>query len=255
MLCRERRGGDRGFTLLEMMIATAIIAAVIGLSMILLHQASSTTRVNMLQTHYEGRLQEALDDITMRIIETSPGKVSLFAYDLDGQRHTAITFPSARGMDGNYVLVDEMGIVSAVPHWQCIVVYAYHGGMVRRYEDYTPRSYTNVAYVTNVGAATMDVWDGSTTIQFNLDGTPMNANQKIEPILDQARRLFAHEEQEVGDPQVPPNPPDLLPVPPIYESLNPPLNLVIEAEIQVGIRGRETLVVRLDTSVLARNQN
>jgi len=257
MYRRGAKKGERGFSLFEMMLATAIMAVILGISLIVLKRANEEASVVMLQTFYESRLQTALDDVTMRVVESNPAKISLHAYDMDGRRHTAIVFPTARDRDDHFVLRNVLGMITPTPQWQCLVMYAYSGGFVRRYVDYTPRDYTNIAYLDGITGTQFRVWDGSQFIFFNRDGTPVNANQQVQVILNSARRIFATMSRAAGEPQAPPSAPDVLPGYPdnIYLAVDPPVNLLLEAEVPVAHRPGTTIVVTLDTSVLARNQN
>jgi prepilin-type N-terminal cleavage/methylation domain-containing protein len=254
----DMRNGDGGFTLLELMIVTGIIATVIGLSMVMLKQAGDDARMNILMSHYESRLQTALDDIVMHAIETNPSKMSLYAYDEDGQRHAVITFPTARDVDDQYALFGPGGVVTPTPQWQALVVYAYSRGSIYRYMDFTARDYTNIAYVTAITANTITVFDGSALIMFNRDGTPRNANQRVWKLLEHASRLFAFVPAKPGDPpesQMPPDPQYVLPAVPRYDPLDPPVSLLLQATVPIEHSKGTAVVISLDTSVLARNQN
>jgi prepilin-type N-terminal cleavage/methylation domain-containing protein len=246
---------NSGFTLLELMIVTAIIATVIGLSMVMLKQAGDDARTNILMSHYESRLQTTLDDIVMHSIESSSTKMSLYAYDRDGKRHTVIVFPTARDRDDEYIFTGVGGVPSPTPVWQALVVYAYSNGSIYRYMDFTPRVYTNRPYVQNIDNTTITVYDGTKDIYFNLDGTPRNANQTVWKVLDHASSLLAFMPQSDDPPynQEPPGQGALTTR--RYDIYRQPVNLRVEAEVPIEHREGATIVISLGTGVLTRNQN
>lgn len=217
---------EKGLTIVEMMIATAVAGAVILISIFTVTSAARSARFNIVHSHYESRLQTALDDVAMYVLESRPSLVTFHPYVRDGRNQTALAFPTARNRQGNYVLMDAGGNVSATPLWQAMVVYAYADGMVRRYMDFSPRSYGSPISVVSVGETQMRLSDGTV---FNLDGTPVNANQLIMPVLDNARR---------------------------FEAVSAvPVQLRVEAGVVVDEVGEEVFIVTLDTGILARNHN
>lgn len=259
---------NKGFTLVELMIATAVIATVIGLSMVILKQASDSAAEITVQAHHENRLQEALSDMVMRAVESNPSRVTLFGYDeADGTRQGIIVFPTARDADDDFRYVDATGNIVVTPQWQGLVIYAVSNNALYRYIDYNFRTYTNAAYVRQIDATTITVYDGAGDITLNRDGTPANAGQNVTKLLDNVKHLFAYYEVLLD-----PGPPPVYEhYPPFvgeegshsewvasgtrYENVEPPVHLEIEVEIPVEHRAGQTLVISLDTSVLARNQN
>ena len=217
---------DRGLTIIEMMIATAVAGVVILISIFSVTSAARSARFNIVHSHYESRLQTALDDVSMYLLESRPSLVSFYPYSRDGRNQTAIVFPTARNRQGNYVLMDEDGNVSGTPLWQAIAVYAYSDGMVRRYMDFRPRSYGSPISVVSMDEEQMRLSDGTT---FNLNGKPLNANQQSWPILDNARRFEAQ---------------DAVPV-----------QLTVEAGVVVDHVADQVFIITLDTGILARNHN
>jgi hypothetical protein len=162
----------------------------------------------------------------MYLLESRPSLVAFYTYTRDGRNQTAISFPTARNRQGNYVLMDADGNVFGTPLWQAVCVYAYADGMVRRYMDFSPRSYGSPISVISIDETQMRLSDGTV---FNLDGTPLNANQAIWPLLDNARRFEAQ---------------DAIPV-----------QLTVEAGVVVDQVADEVFIVTLDTGILARNHN
>ena len=215
-----------GFTIIELMIALAAAGIVVAASLVAMTRIHDDAGLSTAYWQCESRLQMALDDVSTYLLETRPSLVSFYTYNRDGRQHTAISFPTARDRDGNFVLRDENGAVAAVPHWQGIVVYAYADGFVRRYIDYSERSYSSPVSITNITSTQIILNDGT---RFNLDGTPRNSNQRVMTVLDHARRFVAEN--------------------------TTPIHLIMEAEIVLTRPPQQTYVITLDTGILARNNN
>jgi len=149
----SRGRNSAGYNLLEVIIASTIFALVIAMVMGMLGRAVGSAQMDLNQTHVEDQVQNAVDRIIQDLKETSPAKVSFFQFAEDGRSHTAIAFPCARDLTDNFIY-KVAGDVQQRPVWQCIRVYCYvgepgiNGGWIRRYDDHSPRSYTNPISVT-----------------------------------------------------------------------------------------------------------
>lgn len=214
-----------GMTLIEVTIATAVLGVLIAMFFTSLRTTTDAARMVMANAYYEARLQYALDEVTRDLLETRPSLVTFYVYARDGLDHTAICFPTARDRNLNYVLRDATGQVSATPLWQGIIVYAYANGFVRRYADYTPRSYGSAINITSIDANQITLQDGT---RFNLNGSE-TANQRIDTILDHARRFEA--------------------------TAGTPIMLTMEASVEVEQVRNHVFVITLNTGVVGRNNN
>lgn len=222
--CHRRR--ETGFTIMEMMIAIAVAGVIFALSLVATTNIHDTAGLSTVYWSYESRLQRALDDVSFYLLESRPSLVSFYTYERDGLEHTAIVFPTARNRSGTFVFQDEHGDVWATPLWQAIVVYAYADGIVRRYMDFSPRSYSSPFTVMDITDTEIVLSDGT---RFNLNGVPKDNSQQVFPVLDQARRFVAED--------------------------TVPIHLVIEAALTIERPPAQTFIITLDTGILARNYN
>jgi prepilin-type N-terminal cleavage/methylation domain-containing protein len=248
--------GAAGFTLLEVVIASSIFALLICLLMGMLGRAMGSTEMDVRQTLTEDQVQNAVDDIIQDLKETSPAKVTFFQFVDDGRTQTAITFPCARSETNDFVFTVS-GQVQYQPVWQCVRVYCFVsepnmlGGWIKRYDDYSVRSYTNPITVSNITASTITLSDGTT---FNRGG-PAKADQKIVTVPG---RFFQMESAVPADegPTDFTMDPDLIDFAVVDQEIRP-LRLTIRSEVEhqyPGLAGG-TVVTTLTNEVLSRNRN
>ncbi len=245
-----------GYNLLEVVIASSIFGLLIAMLMGMFGRAMGSAEMDLNQTHIEGQVQDAVDRIIQDLKETTPAKVTFYQFVEDGRAQTAFAFPCARDQNDSFIYRSG-GAVQNQPVWQSIRVYCYitqpgiNGGFIRRYDDYTLRSYTNSISVTNITATTITLSDGT---KFQRDGT-VAANQKIlvlgglfvqleaaVPVMEEAVD-FAIDPDLIEDA--------------IQDQEVRPLRLTIRSEVAHRFPGLVggSVVTTLTNEVLSRNRN
>jgi type II secretory pathway pseudopilin PulG len=248
-----------GHTLLEVLIASSVLALLICLLMGMLGRAMGSAEMDMAQTYAEENVQNAVDRMIDDLKETSPAKVTFYQFAEGGRPQTALVFPCARDMGGSFVY-KQGGAVQPQPVWQSVKVYCYAPepgctwGYVRKYEDFKPRSYTNPISVTSVTSTKIILSDGT---QFNRDGTE-GPSQRIKPLAGQFVQLEAGlpapgtvEEGAAFEVD-----PELIEQA-IQDQTVRPLRLTVRSELQnryPGLSGT-TVITTLTNEVLSRNRN
>jgi len=248
-----------GFTLLEVVIATSIFALLICLVMGMLERAMGSAAMDMEQTYVEDQVQNAVDTVIADLKETSPAKVTFYQFVEGGRGQTALALPSARNLTGSFIY--KIGTaVQPQPVWQCVRVYCYvpqstgDWGEIKRFEDYSPRSYTNQVAVTNVTANEVILSDGT---RFNRRG-PQKANQRVVTLFGRFVQLEAGlpapgavEEGAAFevDPELVENG--------VQDQNIRPLRLTVRSEVAhkyPGLAG-SSVITTLTNEVLSRNRN
>lgn len=229
-----RTGRDgAGFTLMEVMFTSAILAIVMVICLAFLVQTTDVTSMDAVQTYAENQVQEAADEIVRDLKEAAPALCSFYHFPTASPVDTAICFPSARdqtGRDGNFVYT-RSGEVQPYPVWQCIQVYCRApNGKLFRFRDYTAtRDYTFAITVTSVTDTTITLSDGTT---FNRVGTA-GANQTVRELSG----IFTQ----------------------VKTQGTSPVQLIVSSTVQhkaTSLRGKgSTVVTTLTNEALCRNQN
>jgi prepilin-type N-terminal cleavage/methylation domain-containing protein len=248
--------GQAGYTLLEVVIASSIFALLIALIMGMLGRAMGSAEMDLSQTFVEDQVQNAVDSIIDDLKETSPAKVTFYQFAENGRPQTAICFPSARDVNGQFIY-KVAGQVQSSPVWQCVRVYCFcpggggNGGWIRRFEDYSLRSYTNPISVTSVTTTQIKLSDGTI---FQRNGTS-SGNQRMTTVPG----YFVQMESAVPADEGPADftlDPDLVEFA-IQDQELRPLRLTIRAEVEhkyPTLRGG-SVITTLTNEVLSRNRN
>ena len=232
-----RAAAPKGMTLLETIIATTIFAAMIVSALGLLSQVVNTADTDMAQTFAEDQVQNAADAIVMDLKETSPQLCSFYSFTEDGRQQTAIVFPCARNQNGRFIYKNGTA-VSPVPIWQSVRIYCYAGdpaagrddGFIFRYDDYSPRSYTNPITVTQLTDSQIRLSDGTV---FSRQGA-LSANQRRTILPGRFIALWAERDATTGKIR---------------------MNVQSRFRQKGGPVGRENITVTLSNEVLSRNRN
>lgn len=239
MFCGTAR--CRGFSLLEVTIATAVLGLLMLMCLSFLSTASLLYGVDTAQTDMEAKLQTHLDEVVLELKETSPSLVSTYDFNdgPDNVDQTAIVFPSARSKDSDSFVFEKSGEVQTIPVWQGIVVYAFYGattgkpGSLVRYVNYsTTRDYTAAITIKSITSSTITLSD-NTAITRSLESTSGNTR---------AKRLMDDFAQMVRDP----GPPD---------SVELPLCVKLVAQKEITEMGGEAITAETSTAVMSRNAN
>jgi prepilin-type N-terminal cleavage/methylation domain-containing protein len=245
-----------GYTLLEVVIASSIFALLIAMVMGMLGRATGSAEMDLEQTHIEDQVQNAVDAIIDDMKETSPADVCFYQFTEEGRSQTALCFPCARDINNDFIFMVG-GQIQSRPVWQCIRVYCWssdgsgRGGWIRRYEDYSLRSYTNPVSVTNVNANTIQLSDGTT---FQREG-PAGADQRITFVPGRFVQMEAAVPPDSG-PVTFTVDPDLIEFAVQDQQLRP-LRLTIRSEVAhkfPGLAGG-SVITTLTNEVLSRNRN
>jgi type II secretory pathway pseudopilin PulG len=255
---RRRGRSQAGHTLLEVVVASTVFALVVTMVMGMLSWTLGLTEIDMAQTHCEEQVQNAVDQVTGDLKETTPAKVTFYQFAEDGRAQTAICFPSARDLNNNFIYTLD-GEVQSSPVWQSIAVYCYvsvpgqNGGWIYRYNDFSARSYTNPISVTSVTADTIALSDGTT---FSRRGNP-GAGQARLIIPGRFVQLYSElpATGDEGDVDFTLNP-DLLDDA-IQDIEVRPLRLTIRGEVEhrAPMLMGDVVVTTLTNEVLGRNRN
>lgn len=245
-----------GYSLLEVLIASSIFSLLIAMLMGMLGRAMGTAQMDLNQTHIEDQVQNAVDRIIQDLKETTPAKVTFYQFMEDGRTQTAFAFPCARDQNDSFTY-RVGGVVQNKPVWQSIRVYCYvpqagiNGGFIRRFDDYSARSYTNSISVTNITATTITLSDGTT---FQRNGA-VAANQRIIVLGGRFTQLEAAVPAMEGpvdfglDPEL------------IEDAIQDqevrPLRLTIRSEVAHTFQGLVggNVITTLTNEVLSRNRN
>ncbi|HOX05724.1 MAG TPA: type II secretion system protein [Planctomycetota bacterium] len=193
MNAQNRRAG---FTLLEIIVAMSIFAIVAVLTLGMLKRSAETASMDLIQTHTENQVQEAVDSIVRDLKETSPALCTFANFnDAQGRAQTAICFPTARARASGAFQTESMGVISGRPVWQGAVVYAIGpDGVIFKYVDYSARAYTGPLYVSAVTANDITVCmpDGTVTAVFSRVNRPAAGGpQTAVPLQGRFRQLAA----------------------------------------------------------------
>ncbi|MCX7806544.1 MAG: type II secretion system GspH family protein [Planctomycetota bacterium] len=227
----------KGMTLLEVVIATTIFAAMIVAALGLMGQVVDTADTDMSQAFAEEQVQNAADTIVLDLKETSPQLCWFYQFTEDGRNQTAIVFPCARNQAGRFIY--KVGTnVSPTPVWQSIRVYCYAGdpaagrddGYIYRYDDYNTRSYTNPITVTSITSAEIRLSDGT---RFNRTGS-LSANQTRTIVQGRFTSLSATRDATTGKIR---------------------MNVQSRYRQRGGPLGTDFITVTLSNEVLSRNRN
>ncbi len=174
---------NAGFSLLEVVIAMGIFSLVLTGTFLLCRDAASQSSADMLQTHAENQVQEAVDLIVKELKETSPVLRSSYDFTEGGWTQTALVFPTARRrvvagdpQSEKFVYTDASGNVQSEPCWQGIEVICYapnpggsDGGLFK-YVDYGAHSYVAPITVVAITASQIRLSDGTVFNRTPRDG-------------------------------------------------------------------------------------
>ncbi|MBN2713139.1 MAG: type II secretion system protein [Planctomycetes bacterium] len=240
----EDRKKERGMTLLELQIASAIMAVVMVAALAFIANMTTASSLEVKLVSLERELQNSLDDVVMDVKESKPSMMDIYDFHLndpDATWQTAVCFPTARKMGTDeFVYTNDAGEVQVSPQWQGVVVYAplyepaYNMAWLVKYVDYTPRNYTTgMPRISNITEDFIYLTDGTV---FDRDADAgLSGNQLV-------KRLTGHLVQFVRSP----SPTD----PAVY-----PLSFKLVANAEISEMYGEKFTVTSSTSVLARNNN
>lgn len=240
---RMERQNSFGYTLLEIALASTVMAVLSLLCMEFMDENTKLHVLNVTKVDMERRLQFAIDNIVNDLKETNPAKVQVWDFQ-DGPGNvwqTAIVFPTARDDTGEFIFTNG-GEVQSEPVWQGIAVYAFYGptanepGRLMKFVDYTPgRSYTNPIEVASIT-------DTQIVLNDNL-GTTFDRTTKS--VAGVQHRLILMEDlaQLVREEPDPP------------AAMQLPLILKLVAQKEISELGGEDIQVMSSTGVLSRNEN
>ncbi|GIW73279.1 MAG: hypothetical protein KatS3mg102_2821 [Planctomycetota bacterium] len=163
MSCRQVAPRDeRGFSLLELVVAGAVLVVLLGLIGAVLAESAELSASRGVLMHAETAAQARLFDLRLELMETNPAHVSVLSFSdpllAGGGPQAALAFSSARDPQGAFQMSNGR------PVWQAVVVYCPYGdpnegGQLRRYADYTPRSYP--VSIVSVDATQIRLSDGT----------------------------------------------------------------------------------------------
>lgn len=161
----------RGFTIVEVMIASTILAICMGVALTFLGKMADSMETDIQFKDLQLTTQYMLDALTTDLKESKPSMVSIFDREEVNPDHTddgnlwqtAVCFPTARNKAGEFQYMDEDGVVQEEPVWQGIVVYFIDQGHLVRYIDYTA-TFTDSTWpqISSINGTTITLTDGTT---------------------------------------------------------------------------------------------
>ena len=253
-----RQGRDRaGFTLLEVIIASIIFALLIVMTMSLLSHSLSTAEMDILQTHVENQVQDAVDVVVQDLKETSPRLRTTYAFAEGGFTQTAICFPTARNQATGAFIYKKGTVVQSSPVWQAMEIVCYvknpnrNDGWVYKYFDYsTTRNYANPVTVTSITSSQIRLSDNTTISRLGA----LAGNQKRVQVQGRFLQIQA---------QMPCQVCSFMPLPatlvcPSCGASSPgPMQLTVRSscEHQAATLRGSTVVTTLTNEALSRNEN
>jgi Zn finger protein HypA/HybF involved in hydrogenase expression len=250
-------------------VAMTIFAIVMALTMGILRWSVEEAGMDIVQTHTENQVQEAVDRIVWDLKETSP---SLFTFrdfvDANNLRQTAICFPTARARGTGDFTVETGGTVPGHPVWQGVVVYfiapntGQSNGTIFKYVDYTARAYTGALHVSQVTSTQVTVVmpDGTVAAVFPRSNRfAVNGNQTMEPLQGQFRQLSAQMSRMTCwncSREFVPTPPSFA-CPGCGQAGAGAIQLTLSSEIDrsTGQLRNASVITTLTNEALSRNQN
>lgn len=248
------------FTLLEVTIASVLVAV---LTLACLDFMDKSTRINIMsitKTDMERRLQFAIDEVVATLRETSTRKLSYLDFQAGPGNNwqTALVFPTARDINGDYIFTSDSGTIMSTPVWQGIVIYAFYApvagepGRLMKYVDYTPgRNYDNMISIAGITATTITLNDNLNTTFPR--ATPSTLGNQIITIVSDDIAQFVHEGPDAPAPLVFETDASGNPLP--DAKLVTSLILKVVAQKEISELGGEDIQVMSTTGVLSRNQN
>lgn len=200
---RTRRPRSVGMTLLEVTIATVVLAVVAYLAIDVSSRGAQFAAVLTHEAHAQARAQLALAGLSRSLRESTADQVCPFrvpapAGDVivleTGEQLPAdqvfLCYPVARGPDGPFAFHDGAGSVLQEPRWQGVVVIGHHAGALREYVHYDadlPFSGEAPIRISAVSATTITLSCGVT---FDRAGA-VGANQRSRVLLQDVAQLEA----------------------------------------------------------------
>jgi len=187
----------RSYTLLEIMIVTALLSVALILAMEFMTRTSDEISIISHEAWLQSAIQNAIDEVTTQVQESSADHMTLFRFTdpaggtielPDGSTisstQVAICYPTPRDVNGTFVFTTGTGAnvtISAEPVWQGVTVLAYFNAELWQYTDYNSHTFNdqNPITITAVSATTITLSDGTT---FNRAGTA-GSNQTIRRLM------------------------------------------------------------------------
>lgn len=161
----------RGFTLLEVLIASAIMAIVFALAYAMIFSATQLSQSELALRDRQSQLQQVEDRLAAEIRESSPSLIRVTAFTdtaLPSSSQTVLTIVSARNAN------QQFQVQNAAPSWQKVIVYAPYWdatldtGELRRYEIApAPGNFTDATRTPTVTVTATTLTLGGTTINRN----------------------------------------------------------------------------------------
>lgn len=111
----------KGMTLLEVVIATAILALVMSTLYLLLFATTRSSTQEMILRDAQHQLQLRMDEITKDLRESKQSIIRVYDFNdplMPTADQTVLVIPTARDVDNNFQ------VVNATPSWQRVIVYA-----------------------------------------------------------------------------------------------------------------------------------
>lgn len=159
---------SRGFSLLEVVIASAIFAVLVVALYSLLSASTRFTETELSLRHAQFQLQERMNQIWAEMRESSPSLIRVHSFAdsaMPTQNQTLVVMVSARNA------ANQFQVEFAQPQWQKLVVYApyfntaLNMGELRRYEvTPAPAEFTDPATTPTISVTSGTLELGSVSV-------------------------------------------------------------------------------------------
>lgn len=177
MMIPQDNKKQHGVTLIELLIANAILAAIIFISMLFMSTTGKEMADMTDEAHIEAGIEHSADLMLDALRETTIGQTTMFRFTdpsgstielPDGTNVTPITqvatvFPTPRDDNGKYITTSG-GNMAMIPTWQGVVVYAYYNSGLYEYIDRNAHTYSEVTplAISTITSTTITLNDGTT---------------------------------------------------------------------------------------------
>ncbi|MCO5170322.1 MAG: prepilin-type N-terminal cleavage/methylation domain-containing protein [Planctomycetes bacterium] len=246
-------GARAGLSLLEVMVAMAVLAVLVLMAFSLTSHAAQFSAISGHKAHVQAKAQLALATLSTLVRESTADQVCPFrTTDPPGGTITFesgatipatqvfLCFPVPRGPDGLFAF-HQGGAVLSEPRWQGVAVVGYHAGTVREYVQFgtgLPFSGANPIRISAVSATTITLTNGTTFDRAGAVGA------------GQTSRVLVHDVAQLESPNYVTG--QLLGGQPLQLKLTL-LDRVRTSSINQG--AGFTVVASFETGILARNRN